>query len=267
MLRSESALYVPDGDAFVPTGLTRGPWDPGAQHGGAPAALLMRAVEAVPTPAPMAVARLTVELLRPVPLTPLHVEVEVTRPGRKVQTVAASLRAGEVEVARATALLVRRSELPLPADADLAEPSVPGPERARAAARFPGDAEDLVAYHTTAVELRFVRGGLDVAGPAVGWARLAVAVVEGEAPSPSQRVAAVADFGNGISWVLPMAEWLFINPDLTIHLVREPEGEWVGLTSVTLPGSGGMGLAESALSDRRGRIGRSVQSLLLERRG
>ena len=41
-----SCLYEPDGDRFVPTGLTRGPWDRGFQHAGPPAALLAHAVEA-----------------------------------------------------------------------------------------------------------------------------------------------------------------------------------------------------------------------------
>ena len=76
---------------------------------------------------------------------------------------------------------------------------------------------------------------------------------------------ATADFGNGLSWVLP-ASWLFINPDLSVHLLRDPVGEWICLASRTLPSGVGVGLAESALYDGEGRIGRSVQSLLLDGR-
>ena len=95
------ALYLPDGDRFVPTELSRGPWSPDAQHGGPPAALLARAIERFEGGEHMHVARLTIELLRPVPLRPLAIEARWARPGRKVQLVAASLHDGETEVARA----------------------------------------------------------------------------------------------------------------------------------------------------------------------
>ena len=83
------ALYTPDGNRLVPGELTQGPWSSGAQHGGPVAALLVRATEAVPTgvAGPMQVVRITIELLRPVPLAPLEVGAEVTRPGKKVQLV------------------------------------------------------------------------------------------------------------------------------------------------------------------------------------
>lgn len=261
----DEALYLPDGDRFVPTALTAGPWDPEAQHGGPPSALLMRAVEAVPAGGPVQIARLTVELLRPVPLVPLEVEAVVTRPGRRVQAVAASLRAGGIEVARATALQVRRADVDLPPLPDPDDPVPPVPETGLPQL-FPGNAADLVAYHSAGVDLRFVGGGFDRPGPSTCWARLRQPVVAGEEPSPAVRTAAVADFGNGLSWVLPMDRWLFINPDLSIHLAREPVGEWVCLASSTLPGASGAGLAESSLFDEHGRFGRAVQSLLVEPR-
>src|SRR5687768_14940584 len=107
------ALFEIDGDRYVPTGLARGPWSPDAQHGGPPAALLTRAVEAVDAPVAMQVARATFELLRPVPLVALTVSTEVLRPGKKVQLVGASLRAGDTEVMRATVLRIRAAELPV----------------------------------------------------------------------------------------------------------------------------------------------------------
>ena len=81
-----------------------------------------------------------------------------------------------------------------------------------------------------------------------------------------QRAAAAADFGNGISWVLPFDRWIFLNPDLTLHLARPPVGEWIGLDALTLPSDQGMAMAESAVFDESGRLGRAVQSLLLQRR-
>jgi hypothetical protein len=79
------------------------------------------------------------------------------------------------------------------------------------------------------------------------------------------RLAAASDYGNGLSWSLPRGEWLFINPDLSVHVTRPPVGEWVALASVTHPTNLGVGLAESAMYDGQGRVGRAVQSLLLDR--
>ena len=122
------------------------------------------------------------------------------------------------------------------------------------------------AYHSHAVEHRFVAGGFDRPGPATDWIRLRVPIIEGEAVSPLSRVAAAADFGNGISWVLSRLDgWGFINPDLTIYLHRLPIGEWVCLEAVSRVEPQGIGLAESRLWDERGLIGRSLQSLLVDR--
>lgn len=265
MVADESALFLPDGDRFVPTDLTRGPWTPEAQHGGAPAALLARSIDRVPGGEGMMVARLTVELLRPVPVTPLVVTARTTRPGRKVQLVEASLRAGDVEVARATGLRIRIEQLPLPALADTAHAPPPP------ATGVPGlppwaQATSYRSFHRDGVEHRFVAGSFESAGPATDWIRLRVPVVAGEPTRPLSRVAAAADFGNGISWTLSRNEgYVFINPDLTIYLHRLPDDEWVCLDSVTWAQPHGIGLAESHLWDRHGPIGRSLQSLLLER--
>lgn len=250
--------------AFSATEWSRGPWSPDALHGGPVAALLARCAEALPQPGPMHPARLTVELLRPVPLGRLEASQRVLRPGRKVQLVESALRAGEKEVARATALFVRRERLPLPEEvAGGPVRSPPGHEGVpvtRAAW-----VHDEHAFHSHAVEHRVVRGAWGEVGPCTDWIRLRVPVVAGEAPSPLQRVAAAADFGNGISSALPYGAWRFINPDLTIHLQRLPEGEWVCLDAATWPEGEGVALAESELFDERGRLGRALQSLLLEK--
>jgi hypothetical protein len=98
------------------------------------------------------------------------------------------------------------------------------------------------------------------------WIRLTVPLVEGEEPTGLQCVAAAADFGNGISGALPIERFTFINPDLTIHLLRPPVGPWIGLAGRSHYGDTGAGLAESALFDAQGRVGRSAQSLLVARR-
>jgi hypothetical protein len=257
------ALYEPDGDRFVPTAFTTGPWDPRAQHGGAPSSLLTRAIEHVEAPGPMQIARLTFELMRPVPLTPLTITTRIVRPGRKVQLVEASLWSDEVEVMRATALRIRSASLPVP-DGSVPDEVVPGAPEQGEVLEFPNTRHDGPSFHAVACDIRFVAGGFDRPGPATAWIHLTVPVVAGEATTPMMRLAAASDFGNGLSWTLPRDRWLFINPDLTAHVTRPPDGDWVCLQSVTVPGEQGVGLAESALFDHRGRIGRAVQSLLLD---
>jgi len=257
-----SAVFELDGARAVPSVLARGPWSPDAMHGGAPAALLARAVERHdPGPASF-VARLTVDLLRPVPLAPLDVVARTARPGKKVQWVDASLVADGVEVARATALRVRVTEpLGLP---------LPSPEPLPFASPESSDALEVTLPAVSgpgfwrAVEFRVAQGSWTEVGPATIWFRLQAEVVAGEAPSPLQRVAAAADFGNGVSTVLPRGQFLFINPDLGIHLHRHPAGEWVALSGRSRAEDFGVGLAVCDLHDELGPIGRSVQSLLVD---
>lgn len=259
------SIFVRDGELFLPTDLARGPWSPQAQHGGAPAALLARLVEAADDGAAMQVARLTIELLRPVPIAPLAARVRLLRPGRKVQLVEAALWHGETEVARCTALRLRRADVPLPADLPRTPPP-PAPGEGLDSLPPWSEQVDYQAFHNAAVEHRFVRGSFAEPGPATDWIRLRVPLIAGEATTPLSRVAAAADFGNGVSWVLHRhAGYSFINPDLTIYLHRQPAGEWVCLDAVTWPQATGIGLAESLLHDVHGPIGRAAQSLLIER--
>jgi Thioesterase-like superfamily len=254
-----AAFYQRDGDAFVPSELTRGPWDPGAQHAGPPSALLARAVEAPDR----LVGRITIEILRPVPLAPLAVSRRVVRPGRAVELVEARLSEAEGEqrdIAIATAWRLRRQDGVPTGGLD---PPPPGPDHGGAVAFFPTGQD--VGYHT-AMDYAFVEGAFLEPGPAVVWMRMRQPLVDGEEPSPLVRVLTAADSGNGVSAVLDYRRYVFINTDLTVQLVREPEGEWVCLDAVTRVGPDGVGLAESALSDARGRIGRATQTLLVRPR-
>jgi Thioesterase-like superfamily len=253
------AVFHRDGDRFVPTELARGPWDPEAQHGGPSGALLAGLLEQHDAGPPAHVARMTIELLRPVPMQPLELRARTLRPGKKVQLVEGSVLAGGTEVVRATALRIRY------ADVEFAEPPgdrlEPGPGALRE--RF----ENLgVLNFGFAMEMSIAHGEVGVPGPAAVWFRLAVPIVANEETTPLMRVAAAADFGNGISGAVTWDEYLFINPDLTIYLHRLPAGEWVGLDARTWPTHEGVGVADAALYDERGRIGRSVQALLLDRR-
>jgi hypothetical protein len=260
----QEPLFAVKGGYFVPTEHTRGPWDPRHQHGGAVAALIARAVERTAGDE-FGLTRLTVELMRPIPLEPLVLDISVPRPGRRVLGIAVSVSAGdlEVEVVRAHAVAIRRVDLPTGATHD--ERLVPGPD-VDAAAPLRGQDGDAPAFHRTGMEVRAVAGCPDAPGPAASWFRLRRPIVADEEPTGVQRAAAAADFGNGISAVVPFESWIYLNPDLTLHLARPPVGEWIGLDAQTVPSDVGMALAESAVYDRAGRVGRAVQSLLLDRR-
>jgi Thioesterase-like superfamily len=254
------ALFTPDEGRFVPSEHARGPWDPAAMHGGPPAALMGGAMESLPTETPMAVVRTTVEIIRPVPLRPVTVSARIERNGRRVQLLSASLFDGDTELCRATAWRIRLADLELEpqlnerqafASPDTSTPHVPD--------------SAVPAFHRTGVEMRYARGSFEDLGPATVWIRLAVPVVAGETPTPLQRALAAADFGNGVSAVVPWGRFVFINTDLTVYLHRQPDGEWVCLDASTDVDPGGVGVAHSRLHDERGPIGRSLQALYIDR--
>ena len=256
------AFYLPSGpDRFRATELTQGPWGSGLQHAGPPAALLGRAVEGHSDRSGLQVARVTFEILRAVPIAELEVTTRLLRGGRSVELVEASLLAGGAEVMRATALRVRTAEVGLP-DGLVPGPRLPGPETGRVMPFFPTGQK--VGYHT-AMEFRFVAGSFLELGPATVWARMRHPLVAGEAPSPLSRALVAADSGNGVSASLDYQQWRFINPDLTVYLLRHPAGEWVALEAATTAAAG-IGLADAALHDEQGPIGRSAQALFVDRR-
>ncbi len=265
------ALFHPDGDRWVATDFARGPWSPDALHGGPVAALVGRAVETCPSDEPMHVARLTVELLRPVPLVPLTVTATISRPGRKVQLVDVVVRSADHDLAWGRALRIRRLSDDSPGAIGLGTstappsdvPAPPGPEEGQ---RSPEPLRDYRAFHSHGAELRYLSGDFSRRGPSAVWVRLAVPIVAGEEPSPLERVAAASDFGNGVSSVLDFEHYLFINPDLTVYIDRPAVGEWICLDARTTLGTPGVGLAQSLLWDVHGPLGRSLQSLLIEKR-
>ena len=188
----------------------------------------------------------------------------VVRPGRAVELVAAELsEAG----GRAAGDRPRDRVAAAPPGGGPREPASTGRRPARSTAApspfFPTGQD--VGYHT-AMDYSFVSGGFLEPGPAVVWMRMRQPLVDGEPPSPLVRVLVAADSGNGVSAVLDYRRFLFINTDLTVHLVREPAGEWICLDAVTRIGADGVGLAESVLSDERGRLGRATQTLLVRPR-
>jgi hypothetical protein len=254
------AVFEREADRFQPQPVSRARWYDEVLHGGPVAALFARQVEQVESAQPMMVTRLTVDLMRPVPTKPLEVATRVVREGRRIQVVDAVMVSDGVEVARASALRMRVGDVDLPTHPRREARAGPdGFERAS----WRGD-DDGIWFHSHAVEMRFVEGSFYEAGPASAWMRMVVPLVAGEEPTPLQQVAALSDFGNGLSRVLA-GGWWFINADLTVYLERYPRSEWMMLQSRTDLDGAGVGLAQSELFDAEGSIGHALQSLFVDR--
>ncbi|HEV7657396.1 MAG TPA: thioesterase family protein [Mycobacteriales bacterium] len=255
---SSEAFYVPIGPGtFRPTPHTVGPWAATDQHGGPPSALLVRALEQVLPPEGGWLARISVDLLGAVPVQELTVTASVVRPGRSVQLAVATLAAGGRDVARATGWWHRFGDtIAVAAYGSAPElPDQPDPVDQR----WPGG-------YLQAMEWRRVKGDFAEPGPAVIWSRMRLPLVEGAEPSPTQRLLVSADSGNGAASALDLDSWLYVNTELTVHVLRPPAGEWICLDAATTIGPTGGGYAITTLSDVDGEVGRGAQALIVRPR-
>lgn len=257
---TDDAIFIREGTAvFRATRYAAGPWHRELQHGGAPSALVAWAAEQVETAVPMRVARVTVDLVRPVPVATLYVETEVLRQGRKIQLVQVRVLAAGVEVTRGTVLRVRIVDAPLPAGATMPAIDV-----------APEDVANMGIHHLvgfgTNFDVRRVHGGFGPLGPGRVWFRQHRALLADEVLSPLTRAMAVADFSNGVGAALSFEEWTYVNADLSVSFARMPEGEWILSDAETWANDDGVGIATARLADRRGYFARAVQSLVLDPR-
>ncbi len=266
---AEDAIFVPDGGRFVPTKRAGSPWGPGLLHGGPPAGLLARAIEHhVPDPT-FAVTRLTIDLFRPVPMQPLEVRAETVREGNRIHAVQAGLFADDVEVSRATAVLLRKSEAQ--ADPHEGRAMPPGPEGLATSSmgggmrRMEGPPEHVPSGFHTTIEVRWVNRPYEH-GPNMAWIRIPVPLVAGEPTSPLVRAAAVSDFGNAFANIGRPGGPGYINADITLYLHRLPDGEWVGMQAQRVTEPVGLGVATTTLYDHLGPIGGTMHALLANQR-
>jgi hypothetical protein len=239
------------GDGFEATPAASGPWHEDHSHGGAPAALLAAVIEAEPSAAPMDLARMTMDLLGPVPIgTPLRTTARVLRDGARTQLIEAALFAGERCLATASAVRVRSVGREAPLEPVLAPPD---PARHRP---MPGGFAELFTIIP-------VRGAFNEPGPADGWFRCDAQLVEGIPSTGTQRAVAAADFGSGISHTVSFADWLFPTLDLTVAFARPPEGDWFLLQSSWIGEEAGRAICSTKLSDAHGMFGHALQAVLI----
>jgi len=239
---------------------TAGPWSPDAQHGGPPSALAARELEQHEPDENMRLARVAIDILRPVPVGELTARTRTLRPGKRVALLETVLESDGRDVLCARGWRIARLD-----DAPVV-PKNATPATLPATAiqpRFPGGFSDGYLSH---IEWRFESGSFDVPGPCRAWGRPMVPLLPDESITPMSLALLIADTGSGISRTLDPREFIFINVDLTVILQRDPVGEWVRLDAETTMGGTGTGLAETQLSDSTGVIGAAIQTLLVSPR-
>lgn len=255
-------IFVSDGELLLPQPGAAGPWFPGVQHGGAIAGLVARAVELTPTVQPMMLNRLTFDMSRKVPMGATRVDSEIVRDGRRVQAIECRYVVDDEVVGRATATRIRldrglvgtEQQLdPWPED----EPT-PGPD----------DVDEMV-YDIEGVDFvqNFtMRRHEPEPGRCVTWLRLNAPFVAGETTSPMVLAAMIADMIPSAGSVMDFHTYLSVNPDLSVHFHRVPEGDWIGHRALVRVSPDGFGQTDAQLFDTSGAIGRSLKSLLIDPR-
>ncbi len=258
-LSQGAALFERRGDLFCPSLYAQGPWAPDLQFGGAPAALVATLVEEVPALVPMQVARPTVDLLRPVPLAPLQADVAVVREGKRIQVIGAALLADGIEVVRATALRLRVG--------DLGEGDVPDGRAPTPLPLGPRETDDEIFPMSppgSRLAVEYLHQGVGGFFRAPTWVRLRVAVIAGRAARPVARLAYTADLASGIGH-RPELPYSGINADLTVNIVRHPEGEWLCQDGVGWISRSGIGQVQATISDSVGMCATVSMARLVER--
>lgn len=240
--------------AFVPTGLATGPWDKRMQSGVVINALVAHAVEQTPSLVPMVTSRLVTDILKPAWMAPVTPQVEVIREGTRLQLLQIELLQNDVPIVRASALRVRIAECP----------ATPFPVHAVAPEGLPSLNRRRSAMNAIS-ETRLETGGLDVIGPGLVWSRMRGEIEPGTPISPFVHTAMAADMGSGTSSYVDWHDWTYANVDISLHLTRMPQGEWVRVAAVTESAGNGLAVVDTRLADEHGEFGHAHQTLFLNR--
>jgi hypothetical protein len=265
-----AGVYLPtaEDNVYESTQAANAGWYEEGQHAGALAALVVGHVDAVPSLVDMNIARMTFEVFRVVPIVPLRIDTSVVREGKKIQVLEVKVTDPEgLELVRAHIQRLRSKDVALPEGVVEARPVFPGPDLLEPPTGKPWGhgPESKVMFHRSAIEAREIEGGFSSTGPGSLWMRVIRPIIAGREITPIQRLVVVADFCNGVSRLSLEPNFLFMNPDLTVNVTATPSGEWVALSAESWYAADGRGVASGTLWDEDRFLGRSTQTLFLDR--
>jgi hypothetical protein len=244
---SNPPFFTVDGDRYVPTTASRGPWDPNSLHGRVIVGLLGAEIERLHGDPAFVPARLTVDMYRLPDLSPVEVTTRVVREGRRIKVVDAEFISNGVSAGRATCQLLRRTGAP---EGNVWTPpswDAPKPED------IPPPADNRAGMGGM-WEMRRIAGDFGTVGQKRTWMSEVRELVEGRPLTPFVRVAVAADFASPFANAGD-AGLKYINSDVTVYLHREPVGEWVGFEVVNHGATEGVAIGECFLYDVEGPIG------------
>ncbi|WP_037310816.1 thioesterase family protein [Ruegeria halocynthiae] len=258
-LNTQAFFHQSADGAFVGNDPARGPWSEDHCHAGPVSGLIVRAAETEVGPEKM-LTRLTVDLLRPLPLTGLRVAAETTRHTKTLATTRVTVHdLDDTLCATATTMHLARRNLGQVPNVTLPPPglddAVVGP--------FPiGETRHSLPGFANCAQVLYPKGGNQGSGPKTVWMRTPP-LLKDEAQSPIQALCPLADCGNGISWNAPTTEMGFMNTDLTVQIHREPTSDWLASDSVCHWQPSGIGMSQSVLYDTKGAVATALQTLVL----
>ncbi len=243
-----------DDATFLPTPATGGAWNTNEQHIAPAIGLIAHVLEldSAKRGHGFEVARLSYDILGPIPIEPVQMQVAVVRPGRTIELVECTLLHNQRPAVRLRAWLMQSRDsgrvagtpFPMIASAEMMSPWDPS-------TIWPGEFIKNVE----------IRRELQQPGRARYWARSRQPLLEGEPVSELARAAALFDIANGMAVRALPQEVAFPNLDLTVHLFDRPQGEWLGFDTSVSFGPHGIGLTSSVVHDERGPIGTIGQAL------
>lgn len=277
-MSDEPAYYLPlgrDGDHehFTPTENTVSVWGDELQHGGPPIGLLARALlRHSPDPAHH-FSRITVDILGAIGLGENRVETTVLRPGRQISLIQSELSVRQSDGSFRPAARAQGWRLATAETSGIEDlphtPLTPGPAELEGTIGFSGLGPLTGDWGTRGfvgtLESRMMpdtgRDGRQV------WVRPLLPLVAGEAVSDAEKFFTVLDVANGVGSRLDFGKWTFMNTDTTVHLYRQPVGDWTGIDARMAVGPGGYGMTGADLFDASGPVARSAQTLLIRKLG
>ncbi len=264
-MRPPAPAYRLEGERFVPLPPARSGWDPRLVNGSASAGLLASLLERELRRPGLSPARITIDLMRPIPFAPLEGRVRRVREGRRLGLADAELFHGDELVARASGLFLASSEIP--DQAASVEPP-PQPSGFPSGRLLPGlsDPGEHPSYQFYC-DVRWATAP-GAAEPTV-WIRPPDVVVEGMPTSDLVRAVATADLLAGLAVAhcraqdapVPQA----INADVQVAIAAEPRGDFFALRLNRMVSSAGVGFASADLFDEAGYVGRVSQSRVTNR--